>query len=591
MSDNKLTEVEESVKELDSSECSESEESEKEQLDKSEEVTDHCNKATYRDFGEDESDSKQSLTNESIDDINNILYQENEEHFIEDLEDITNDNVAVSNQQSRSESVSSNSNDSVHNLLPTTTSSEETCSKDNYIVPVTSEMEASSQDPQKNLQSGSFGNIKIQTITVNEDDDLFDFEHTETSAIDGSKEFEVLEEIANKMTEGSFTNLNNSTDKEEEHLEEGEVGKDLQKLELYKYLTAPNIDEVRSSEVTPQQSDHDSNEESDSGSESGDSDSGSYTTATSEEDDKQESVQEQPCETELPEVELPETNVVEKPKPTPVVRKTFRPRLTKKMKTRIAKNNERMKKSKEVTDKWLKELELPKNLDLSNPVQLNIADLNQYLTCGLCSGYLYEASTVTECMHTFCKTCIVRHCMEVSLSCPVCNILIHPTDPFVNIRLDRMIQDIVYKLLPNVAEAEMKNIREFYAAHPEVEPKEMPYYPGRPKISPAKTEAKTEEFTDAVPLVSLVLESESESPKEKEQLEKKFVRVRGSATIASVCRFLKKKLSLEDSIDIDIFCCGDIIEESSSTLQNIKEKFFSNDEDCLMLLQFRVGDS
>ena len=32
------------------------------------------------------------------------------------------------------------------------------------------------------------------------------------------------------------------------------------------------------------------------------------------------------------------------------------------------------------------------------------------------------------------------------------------------------------------------------------------------------------------------------------------------------------------SFQIDIFCCGDIIEENTSTLQNIKEKFYSNDE-------------
>ena len=34
-----------------------------------------------------------------------------------------------------------------------------------------------------------------------------------------------------------------------------------------------------------------------------------------------------------------------------------------------------------------------------------------------------------------CKSCIVRH-LERSLQCPTCQILIHPTDPFVHIRYD-----------------------------------------------------------------------------------------------------------------------------------------------------------
>ena len=37
----------------------------------------------------------------------------------------------------------------------------------------------------------------------------------------------------------------------------------------------------------------------------------------------------------------------------------------------------------------------------------------------------------------------MRHCMEVSLHCPVCNILIHPTDPFIHIRYVILIQTII----------------------------------------------------------------------------------------------------------------------------------------------------
>lgn len=61
---------------------------------------------------------------------------------------------------------------------------------------------------------------------------------------------------------------------------------------------------------------------------------------------------------------------------------------------------ERLEKSREVTDRWLKDTEVPEELSLERPLTFDIVDLNQYLTCGLCKGYLYEASTITECMHT-----------------------------------------------------------------------------------------------------------------------------------------------------------------------------------------------
>ncbi|XP_052771390.1 uncharacterized protein LOC128211042 [Mya arenaria] len=247
-----------------------------------------------------------------------------------------------------------------------------------------------------------------------------------------------------------------------------------------------------------------------------------------------------------------------------------------------SKTKDRLEKSKVVTDKWLKDLEMPKQLLFDEPIKFDILELNKYLTCGLCKGYLYEASTITECMHTFCKNCIVRHCMEVSLHCPVCNILIHPTDPFVHIRLDRMIQDIVYKILPNIAETEMKHIEEFYEAHPEVEPKEIQEPPPKPKISPREKELRKP--TPA--LVSLILEAEEEEP-QASQLEKRYVRVTSTASLDNVCNFLKTKLELNDEKEVELFCCGDMVE--LGTLQDIKDKFYT-EEDNLLLLQYRVRD-
>uniref|UniRef100_A0A8C6SGA4 Polycomb group RING finger protein 1 n=1 Tax=Neogobius melanostomus TaxID=47308 RepID=A0A8C6SGA4_9GOBI len=94
-------------------------------------------------------------------------------------------------------------------------------------------------------------------------------------------------------------------------------------------------------------------------------------------------------------------------------------------------------------------------------VQLKIKDLNEHIVCYLCAGYFIDATTITECLHTFCKSCIVKY-LQTSKYCPMCNIKIHETQPLLNLKLDRVMQDIVFKLVPGLQESEDKRIKEFY---------------------------------------------------------------------------------------------------------------------------------
>ena len=69
-----------------------------------------------------------------------------------------------------------------------------------------------------------------------------------------------------------------------------------------------------------------------------------------------------------------------------------------------------------------------------------------------------------------CKTCIVRY-LETSKYCPICDVQVHKTRPLLNIRSDKTLQDIVYKLVPGLFKNEMKRRRDFYAAHPSADGK------------------------------------------------------------------------------------------------------------------------
>ncbi|XP_046387465.1 polycomb group protein Psc-like [Ischnura elegans] len=106
---------------------------------------------------------------------------------------------------------------------------------------------------------------------------------------------------------------------------------------------------------------------------------------------------------------------------------------------------------------------------MNRPSRLKLSDVNPNLLCVLCGGYFIDATTIVECLHSFCKTCIVRY-LETSKYCPICDVQVHKTKPLQNIRADHTLQSIVYKLVPGLYQNEMKQRQEFYVRHPEVPP-------------------------------------------------------------------------------------------------------------------------
>lgn len=111
---------------------------------------------------------------------------------------------------------------------------------------------------------------------------------------------------------------------------------------------------------------------------------------------------------------------------------------------------------------------------------MKMKELNEHIVCFLCAGYFIDATTITECLHTcecphscggsgegcescgdtipafshlslspVCKSCIVKY-LQTSKYCPMCNTKIHETQPLLNLKLDRVMQDIVYKLVPGL---------------------------------------------------------------------------------------------------------------------------------------------
>ena len=86
-----------------------------------------------------------------------------------------------------------------------------------------------------------------------------------------------------------------------------------------------------------------------------------------------------------------------------------------------------------------------------------LIDINEWITCYLCGGYLVDATTLVDCstLHSFCRSCILKYLHECQATrtrptCPVCEMALNETKPHASLKLDRKLQDIVYKLVPGL---------------------------------------------------------------------------------------------------------------------------------------------
>ncbi|KAH0812451.1 hypothetical protein GEV33_010340 [Tenebrio molitor] len=103
--------------------------------------------------------------------------------------------------------------------------------------------------------------------------------------------------------------------------------------------------------------------------------------------------------------------------------------------------------------------------------KIKLVEINSYLTCYLCKGYLIDATTISECLHSFCRSCIIKFLQE-NCYCPVCEVIINKAKPCL--KLDKTLQDIVYKLVPGLFVREMQRRKVFYQSRPGLAPKVSP---------------------------------------------------------------------------------------------------------------------
>ncbi|KAJ6318692.1 hypothetical protein OIU76_014114 [Salix suchowensis] len=82
------------------------------------------------------------------------------------------------------------------------------------------------------------------------------------------------------------------------------------------------------------------------------------------------------------------------------------------------------------------------------------------MTCPLCDKLFRDATTISECLHTFCRKCIYMKITDEELdNCPVCDIELG-CSPLEKLRADHSLQDLRAKIFPSKRKKEAVPVQE-----------------------------------------------------------------------------------------------------------------------------------
>ncbi|XP_075261988.1 polycomb group RING finger protein 1-like [Convolutriloba macropyga] len=97
---------------------------------------------------------------------------------------------------------------------------------------------------------------------------------------------------------------------------------------------------------------------------------------------------------------------------------------------------------------------------------VKLTEINPHIICPLCNGYLINATTTIDCLHTFCKSCIYNYLQTQTSDnkkcCPICETFLNRSKPSESLRPDPVLQNIVYSVVPNLYSLERERKTRFY---------------------------------------------------------------------------------------------------------------------------------
>jgi len=222
----------------------------------------------------------------------------------------------------------------------------------------------------------------------------------------------------------------------------------------------------------------------------------------------------------------------------------------------------------------------PPVITASGILDVAAASLNSHLVCRLCNGYYREPFTVTECFHTFCKSCIFATFHLGFLKCPTCQISLEP-DPYKVVISDRTMQELVEKLFPHLQAQDDEDEIQFYRSRgiqkkQRKEEKRTSHSNQQPTVantnpvvnsSTKRPRCKNRRIVSVDEITFTLLPHDGEHNFDTQSLPplQRVIRTSGRLKVGGLRKFIWNKLiSLDDSLSssltpssIEILCSGD----------------------------------
>ncbi|XP_026677820.1 polycomb group protein Psc isoform X2 [Diaphorina citri] len=197
---------------------------------------------------------------------------------------------------------------------------------------------------------------------------------------------------------------------------------------------------------------------------------------------------------------------------------------------------------------------------ISTNKKLKVTDLNPFLICVLCKGYYIDATTIVECLHSFCKTCIVKY-LKRHKYCPICDVLVYKTKPLQSIRPDTRLQNVVYKLIPGLYEKEMQRRQMFFSSTPIQNSLGLT---GEDKG--IITESSDIILPDENISITLEYLAHSSDDINKAVYGRRYLRCKASAPVSILHKFLKNKFNLSNKHCVELVCNNEQLTQNISVM-------------------------
>ncbi|XP_014285661.1 protein suppressor 2 of zeste [Halyomorpha halys] len=226
---------------------------------------------------------------------------------------------------------------------------------------------------------------------------------------------------------------------------------------------------------------------------------------------------------------------------------------------------------------------------MTRPRKPLVREVNPHLICVLCSGYFIEATTIVECLHSFCRSCLLKY-LENNKFCPICDVQLHKNNPMLSVRCDPILQQLVYKLVPGLYAKEMARRRKYYSelGGPSSDSENVEFPIADTYFSPSDSISLSLEFVSYGPKEEgCCNENDHENNGDKQAVHhRRYLQCPAAVTMSHLKKFLRMKYNLGHDYNVEILYSGEVLNDEFS-LMDVAYTFSWN-KASPMRFQFRM---